>query len=195
VICFFKKKELCLIEKDDIYRTFFFNFNKVAKISQQKMILFQLEINLLLTKIKEIHRHYEQINQCLNTLHQKRINRTEKNIQQNSQNIALINNDKTQRKKPLFLVKRNGVIKNETICNVPKILKEKVNFMGNEKNKNVKKKHIVLHKKNKLLRNRYFNSVTGQLYETNDINDLPDETSTFELEDDLFDERENKVKY
>jgi hypothetical protein len=154
-----------------------------------------LEINLLLTKIKEIHRHYEQINQCLNTLHQKRINRTEKNIQQNSQNIALINNDKTQRKKPLFLVKRNGVIKNETICNVPKILKEKVNFMGTEKNKNVKKKHIVLHKKNKLLRNRYFNSVTGQLYETNDINDLPDETSTFELEDDLFDERENKVKY
>ncbi len=144
--------------------------------------------------MKEIHKHNEQINQCLNTLHQKRNNQTENNFQENSPKIDLINN-KTQRKKPIFLVKRYGVIKKETICNVPKILKEKVYSISVEKKKNVKKKHIVLHKKTKLLKNRYFNSVTGQLYETIDINDLPDESSTFELEDDLFNERENKVKY
>ena len=154
------------------------------------MIIFELEINLLLSKIKEVNRHHQETEKTFDILSKKRHNQAKKTSSDNNHMKRILESRKLI-KKPFFLVKKNESKRNETLYNIPKLSKEKIYSIDIKKKK---KKHIIFHKKTKLLKNRYYNSVTGTLYEINDINELPEESSTFEVEEDLFKERENKVK-
>lgn len=131
------------------------------------MIFFKLEINLLISKLKEIEKYKEK-----EILREK---------------IYLLNKKKIKDKEK-FLGKTTNPLKDEN----------KINFEEDKKanhlvKPSIMKKNIILHKKTKLLNNRYFNSITGQMLDNNDIDLLSNEFLTFEVEKDHLNERDHKV--
>ena len=137
----------------------------MAKLSQQKMILFKSEINLLLSKKKEIEKY-------------------------------------NQKKKRIHEICLQGKIifeKNRKICDKSIIQKKEENNIkesikkSNHLVKPTIKKNIILHKKTKLLKNRYFNSITGQLLEQNDLELLSNEFLTYEVEKNHLKNTDHKV--